>query len=204
MATRVIIRPETWLETVFATSLQVRLLRLLHRDSKKYWTEREAARAIGSPAPSARKVFRRLESLGLLEIRQAGRTHLVRPRQDLVINERIRFVFQMESSTLAEIWRAVKAGLPSAVSCYVFGSTARGTAGPASDLDLLVSGRDRNQAQAAAEAVRRAIRSYAPTPTNVVALSHKELGKRRYRRLAANIKREGQRLAGPDLAGVIP
>ncbi|HEX9816821.1 MAG TPA: nucleotidyltransferase domain-containing protein [Candidatus Thermoplasmatota archaeon] len=202
MVTEVSIRPETWLESVFATSLQVRLLRLLHRDPKKFWTEREAARAIEAPAPSARKVFRRLEALGLLEVRQAGRAHLVRPRQDLGITKEIQRAFTREASMVGEIWAAVRDACPVNVSCYLFGSTARGTAQRGSDIDLLVTGRDKKATRTAADEVRRAIRSYAPIPINVVALSHRELRLARFGALVANIRRDGRRLAGPEIPQV--
>lgn len=197
------LRPETWLEQVFATPLQVRLLRLLHRDVRKFWTEREAAATVGSPQPSARKVFRRLERLGLLEVRQAGRAHLVRPPLELALTSCLQDLFRKEAATLPEILKAAAAELPVGVSLYLFGSTARGTATPGSDLDLLVSGPSRESTEAAAQGVRRAVRGYAPIPTNVAALAHAELRKPRYRRLAASILRGGRLVAGPDLSEVL-
>ncbi|MBI2079039.1 MAG: nucleotidyltransferase domain-containing protein [Euryarchaeota archaeon] len=197
------VRPESWLEQLFATPLQVRLLRLLYRDPRKYWTEREAAAAIKAPAPSARKVFRRLEEMGILEVRQVGRAHLVRPRPAMGLSDEIERAFRRESKTLDRILDAAKATLPAKVSLYLFGSTARGTAEPGSDLDLLVSGLDPATTQEAADEVRAAVRGYAPVPTNVVAIPRPDLRKPRYRSLTKNVLAQGRWLAGPDLKEVL-
>jgi predicted nucleotidyltransferase len=199
MSQNVIIRPETWLEQVLSAPTNIKILRLLWTDPGKYWTEREAAHAISLPQSSARNAFRKLEELGLLDMRQAGRAHLVRPRPGLAINERIEQVFQLERSTLEELVERIRTAAGPEVTCYLFGSTARKEAAPGSDLDLLIVAPDRTRADHAADKVRKAIRTYAAIPTNVIALSLAESRARRYRALLRNVLQDGRLLRGKAL-----
>jgi hypothetical protein len=144
------IRPENWIEGLFASPAQVRLLRVLARDPSKWWTEREAGSAAGLPPSTGHLVFRRLHGTGVLELRRAGRSHSVRLRPELRLTVLLRELFQAEAATLEEMLAAATREARGSVAIYLFGSTARGEAAPESDLDLLVLGRDPEAADAAA------------------------------------------------------
>lgn len=190
------IRPETWIQTAFGDTPQIRLLRVLATDRTRQWTEREAGSAAGLPASTTHATFRRLHASQLLELQRAGRSHLVRLRTDLQINQWLEELFRRERETLERALRAAAETLPAAHDLYLFGSTARAEAGPESDVDLIVIGPSREEAEEAADSVRRAIRSFLPTRVAIIALGRRESGLARYRRLMGNVRRDGRRIAG--------
>lgn len=197
-----VIRPEMWLETALGSPHQIRLLRVLARDPAKYWTEREAAAEAGLAQSTANQVFRRLTATGLLEVRNAGRSHLVRLHREYEIARRIIDLLQAEMATLDKVLAQAASKVPKGVAVYVFGSTARAEAKPTSDVDVFVAAPSADAAEAAADAIRAEIRRVLPARVEVIALDRRASKQPRYRPLLENIRREGRRLTNTSLAEV--
>lgn len=204
MTTKVLMRPENWLEFTLATPLQIRLIRLLLADPQKTWTEREAAAALGENPSSVNKVFARLWDLGLLHLRRAGRSHVVRLQTELGVVQDLQQIFRTESSTTPRLAEAVQRTLPRGVSCYLFGSTARGTAKSTSDVDLVVVGPSRDQASQTAARVHASVRRLIPVRVDVIALSTGSLKDPAYRALVESVRLHGRRVGGPIVEALSP
>lgn len=151
----------TLLDSVLGTPVKVRLLRaLLAREVPV--SGREAARLAGVSSRSAAvQALDALAQLGILERRQLSGTHLYEVNRAHELAPALAGLFQAEWRGIAAIADAVRQSLhegralAGVLSAVVFGSVARGEAGPGSDLDLLlVATTDR--AAAAAEAALNA------------------------------------------------
>ena len=101
-------------------------------------TMRALARLAGVSANQATLVCDRLAELGLITRRPAGRALLVSLVDDSPVVEALRVVADLRERTLAR-WREAALSLrPQPALLVVYGSWARGQAGPGSDLDVLV------------------------------------------------------------------
>lgn len=195
------IHPTTWMEQVFASPAQIRLLRVLARDPSKSWTEREAGAAAGLPPSTSHQVFQRLLSTGLLEIRRAGRSHIVRLRGQILLANKLHELFEDESQTLDAALQDAIQQMPESVSVYLFGSSAREEARASSDVDVLIVGPTRDAAESAADRVHSVLRQAFPAKVQVVALARSEARQRRFQSLLRAVLLEGRHLAGPSLKG---
>jgi predicted nucleotidyltransferase len=193
------IRPENWLEQVFATPLQTRVLRMLLRNPAREWTERQLAAQLEEPPASVNKVVRRLYRMNLLYLRIIGRSHLVRPRDALAFMKVLHDLFDVEDKTLSQITTVLASKVGPGVACYLFGSTARATASVDSDVDILVVGPNHEAAEKAGVLVSKVLWHEFPMRTEVISLGREELRRPRFRVLLRNIRLEGRRLVGPEL-----
>jgi DNA-binding transcriptional ArsR family regulator len=197
------IHPTSWMEVAFASASQVRLLRVLSHAPNVYWTEREAAREAHLAPSTAHEAFQRLYGTGLIESRRAGRSTLLRLREDLDVNQRLVAMFKQEEETLAGLLDAAAHAAPPKAVLYLFGSTARGDETPLSDIDLLVIASDDAVVQDAAAKVRAAVRRFAPVHLNVLALSRAAARGPRYRGLLRQVAKDGRRLSRVGLDEVL-
>lgn len=202
MTVCMVIRPEGWVETVLGSPHQIRLLRVLARDPAKYWTERQAAAEAGLAQSTANQVFRRLTATGLLEVRKAGRSHLVRLHREYGIARRIIGLLREEMATLDKALAKAASRVPKGVAIYLFGSTARGDAKPTSDVDVFVAAPTAEAAEAAAAAIRAEIRRVLPAHVAVIALDQRAAKQPRYQPLLENIRREGRKRTNISLEEV--
>lgn len=132
-------------DALLGTTTKVRLLRALLPLSSPV-SGREAERLAGTRSSRAsRQALEDLVSLGVLHRAHVGRTHLyeVNPGHDLV--GPLQALFTAEAGRMERLWDAVAqavhgAGCSEEVrGVILFGSNARGEAGPESDVDLLVA-----------------------------------------------------------------
>ena len=100
---------------------------------------REVARRAGIDAGNASRLLRDLAATGMLVRRDHGRTvtyERVRPAPPLV--EKMAEFFEEERRQYDEILSELAREIPCVVSIILYGSEARGEAGPTSDTDLLI------------------------------------------------------------------
>ncbi len=88
--------------------------------------------------PGVRKAVERLVDQGIVLRRQAGRANLYRLNRQHVSSEAIELLAQARSQLIAWLEEAIASWQVVPHCVAVFGSVARGEAGPDSDLDLLV------------------------------------------------------------------
>jgi predicted nucleotidyltransferase len=195
--------PENWMDQLLGTKAKVRILRVLATDPALLRTEADVARAAGLPPTTVNLALRSLRDAGILDFQRLGRTHGVRLRGDLAIVAALRAMFALEHDIRSEVEAAIRGAVPAGVACVLFGSTAKGGAGPGSDLDLLVVARSRDGAEDAAGAVRAAIARVMPARVEIVALSGAEFAKRRRSSLLRSALAGGKPLSDTPL-GAFP
>ncbi len=88
--------------------------------------------------PGVRKAAERLVAQGIVLRRQAGRANLYRLNRQHVSAEAIELLVEARSQLIARLQEAIGSWEVVPRCAAVFGSVARGQAGPDSDLDLLV------------------------------------------------------------------
>lgn len=100
-------------------------------------TLRQIAQRAGASHPQVAHHVDRLERLGLIERHLVGRGHQVR-LADSAAALWVRSLAGLRDTVLEQMRRDAKRISPAPRSIVVFGSFARGTAGPESDIDVLI------------------------------------------------------------------
>lgn len=187
----------------------VRILRYLCRAGGEH-TGRAIGRAVQVSHPAVHRTLRALAGRAMVQAVRHGAAIAYRLNEDhWLIRTGIRPLFDAESAFLSIVGEAVRqaAGVP-VRSVLVFGSVARGGAGPDSDMDLLclaarateVPDAERNLAEAAA-----ALRRQFGRRLSVMVLPAVEFA-RRYRRrerLSREIVETGWVVAGDSVSEVL-
>lgn len=196
-------RPETWMEDVLGSRSKVRILRLLSGDPGRSWTEREVAASVSMSPNTVNLAVRDLRDLGLLEFRRVGRTHLLRLLPGTEIAGALRETFDRER----RVWKRVEAAIARAAlprtACYLYGSSARGTAGGDSDIDLLVVASTQEKAEEAAHRIRAAVAAVFPARLDVIPLGADAARSRSRGPLLKSVLREGRPLTPTRIEGFL-
>jgi predicted nucleotidyltransferase len=126
---------------------RVRILRFMIRTGISM-SGREIAQAIGLSHVQCNSALRELAEQGIVSVRRVGRANLYELQPDhIIIREWLQPLFRREQELekrLAEIVVRHLSAKPE--SLILYGSVARGTEGPASDIDLLCVVLDRRSA----------------------------------------------------------
>ena len=126
---------------------QVRILRFMIKTGVSM-SGREIAQAVGLSHVQANSALRDLAGQGIVSVRRVGRSNLYELQPDhIIVREWLRPLFRREQELeerLAEIVVRHLGVKPE--SLILFGSVARGTEGPGSDIDLLCVFPDRHSA----------------------------------------------------------
>lgn len=102
---------------------------------------RELARVTGASPGSLHRELRTLADLGLLERAEAGRQVYYRANRTNPVFEDLAGLLR-KTSGLADVLRDALAPLSDRIAmAFVYGSTASGTEGPRSDVDVMVLGK---------------------------------------------------------------
>jgi len=127
------------MDAVFAAPSHLALLRVLS-ETPHGASGRELARLAGLSHQASNDALARLETLGLVRRVGRGRTFLYMLNIEHALFTRLlRPLLEGERGVFGEIIKSIeKAVEPHCLSATIFGSVARESEGPASDLDLLV------------------------------------------------------------------
>lgn len=193
---------------VLASKPVVRLLRYLVTHPGTV-TGRQLASAAGVHHHTARQALDRLTREGLLDRRRAGAAYLYSLNRDnYVVAEILEQAFRSEARWLEQLGKEILTAFrPSAESVVLYGSWARGTAAPRSDVDMLVVATDaaaRGIAERRVDKIRGRLSERFGRFVSVRVMTAEEIREklRRGDRLIRTIAGEGQVLAGRSLAEI--
>lgn len=172
-------------------------------DPARRWTEREIAARIAMSPNTVNQALRSLRDEGVLSFRRVGPSHSYRLQDTLVVVQALQDLFHAERSTTDTLLGRMQAALPPGVACILFGSTARGTATPGSDVDVLVVASTQEEADTAAGKVQAAAATVLPIELEILALDAEGLQKRRDSPLMRRIEAEGQDLGTAPLGAFL-
>jgi predicted nucleotidyltransferase len=131
-------RLHTALEDLLSTRTGLRVLRALVSAPDRSWTGRELATAATASPPQTLEALKRFERLGLVSRCTAGRAHLWRLTAEHVLVGPLRSLVAFEESLPGRFLHDLRAALKHLPlrRAILFGSVARGTETPDSDVDL--------------------------------------------------------------------
>lgn len=192
--------PASWVESLFGSRARVRILRALATDVRRTWTERELAAQVGMSPNTVNLALRQLRDTGILDFRRVGRTHALRLKEN-ELTASIQEVFAMESRSRERMVEEMRNAVPADVICYLFGSTAKGTAGTESDVDLLVVADTEDRALEAASEIVGAAWKVMPAEVSVVGLDARQARSKKHLGLVREVARTGVALSKKKLEG---
>ena len=124
---------------ILGAPARLAVARLLVRLPDKEFTGREIARLLGVSPSTALQALGILVAQGLALRRTIGRAHVFQANRESYLFGLLGDLLRSEDRVREEMLERARAALgKGALSLVLFGSHARGTAGPSSDLDLLV------------------------------------------------------------------
>ena len=175
MVTLPTMRLEEPLNDIFASASHVRVLRALFAlPSEMGVSGRDLARRAGVSHPRANQVLADLGEQGLVTVQRLPRTDLYRANRQNAFAEPLINLFQLESRLKSDLLSVVanelkRRELP-ITEARIFGSAARGTMTPDSDVDLaLVTAANRVAAvEAAAQEIAETVRQRFGMRINVL------------------------------------
>lgn len=166
--------PARWLEAAFGSESRVRILRLLVAEPPRAFTEREIASAVGMSRNTVNLALKRLEEAELVSVEAVGNAHAVRLRAEGAMREALQHVFEAEGRVWEATIDVIRSALPHDAACYLYGSSARGSARAQSDVDLLIVAKDKETAAEVAYAVAVKVHRSVPARLHVIALEAKD------------------------------
>lgn len=192
-------RALAWLDPVLGSAAKVRILRALTRSPGRAFTEAELARAVGMSPNTVNLAVRELARTGVVRLLALGRAHEVGLNPDSPLAPAVMDLFQSEVKAVDLLARAIRRVLGRGESCVLFGSAARGTMGPASDVDLLVVAPTWDAAAEASVRVGQAARRVWPAKYRMLHYTPRELRRKWDTPVLASVREEGILLAGVPL-----
>lgn len=150
------------LDLALASAAKVRLLRALAPLGRPV-SGRQAARLARVSPKTAWRALEELWALGLVRRQEAGGQHLYTANRENILWEGVERLFALEEQRISTVFGHLRRALAKVdgspvLSGAIFGSAARGKAGPDSDLDVLVLTTD----ETSADAVRSSLAEEGP------------------------------------------
>lgn len=131
-------RLHAFLEDVLGSRVKVSVLRMLFKFKTKTFTGRELSESIGLTHTGVRRALRELQASNLVMVEYHGRSNLITLNTGSKLHNVLETLFSEEANTLYTFVQELKKEVPNVVvSCAIFGSVARGTEEPDSDVDVL-------------------------------------------------------------------
>lgn len=131
-------RLHAFLEDILGSRAKVNVLRVLFKFKTKTFTGRELAMATGLTHTGVRRALRELQASNLIKMEYHGRSNLITLNTDSNLYNLLETLFSVEANTFNTFTLELKKEVPyNVVSCAIFGSIARGTEKPDSDVDVL-------------------------------------------------------------------
>jgi predicted nucleotidyltransferase len=188
------------LEHALGSVSKVRILDLLCSQPGRLFTEAEVGREIRMSPNTVNLAIKDLEEEGLV-VRSSSASREFRLNPSHPMQEALQRLFQATGAPRAKVRDELEHRLPSRVSVVLFGSSAfhRFRASEPKDIDVVIVGKDKDEAAGASLIVRDVLRTIRPTPVRPILLDAASLRARWDSPLLASIRRDGVHLFGPPL-----
>lgn len=194
---------------LLASRLKIRLLRYLATHPGMY-TGRDLARALGSPPTRTAAALRELSAAGLLVRRRAAPAYLYSLNtHHYLVSDVLLPAFRAEQVWAESLGQEVRGlGGPDIASVILYGSAARRTEAPASDVDLAVIVRPGGNCAEVEEALRArhgALHERYGRAVSFLVIAQEEFRARAARRdpLVSSILADGRGVAGQPVADIL-
>lgn len=129
----------THMEAIIGSRSRVKLLTLFLLNPGKRFYVREVERLTGENINSIRRELKNLEAIGLLKSHREGNLRYYSVDQEMSIYPELRDIF-LKTEGAAELLGQDITPLGDIQAAFIYGSFARGEAGPSSDIDIIVIG----------------------------------------------------------------
>lgn len=127
------------MKSIIGSKSRVKVLTLFLLNPGKRFYVREVERLTGENINSIRRELKNLESVGLLKSEKAGNLKYYTVNQDFNIYPELRDIFLKTVGAMEILGQSISS-LKDIRSAFIYGSYARGDAGPDSDIDTIVIG----------------------------------------------------------------
>lgn len=171
------------LEDILGSKIKIRILRLFLR-TKGTYTGREVARLISCSPEATRRALNDLTSYGLLRRDYSGSSYNYHLNErHMLVEKVVSKAFSAEQDSLREVARIFKEQLGEEFrKAVIFGSVARKSERPDSDIDILVVIKDGAKADAVEEKLNEASNlsmAASGNPVMPIVIQEKEYEKRK-------------------------
>ncbi len=192
------------LEGILSSPVKLKIARMLTDLPDKGYTGRELARLLNVSHSSVQEAMKTLVASGFVVRSSVGRAHLYRTNRESYLFSTLQELFRRERGVHDDLVSELKSAFnEGVVSITLFGSYARGTASPQSDIDVLVVTRDAGSSEESAHRLEtRFLRRYGLRLSAKI-LTPKELSRKRDAPFIRTARREGVAIAGKSLDEVM-
>lgn len=192
------------LEEVLGTKAKVRILRVLCRDPARRYSGNALARKAGMSPNTVHRALDDLAAAGVVDILERPGSHDVQLSEEMALSDDLRALFDGEDAVGDRILEALRTGISETepegeVTVVLFGSLAEGTAGPTSDIDLLIVAPSYDRAADVALVARDAVRGIVPLPVRTVSFTPPDLRRDWDEPFVRSARDHGRLVTGPGL-----
>lgn len=181
-------------EALLGTPLKIRILRFLARYPDRTFTQRELGRFVGASHVGVGKALEDLLAYDIVRRQVVGRAYGVSANRDSALFTEVANLFEAEKAMLGRLRNEVRRWCrrhPEVLYAALFGSYARGQAGPRSDIDLLLVARNPQALEKDLDSLREAARTLLGRPLAPLLATPQEIARRRNSTLLRAIRSEG-------------
>ncbi len=194
-------RLHNYLDDVLASKVKVKILRELFKFPSKSFTIRELAQSIKDITHTGiRKSLGDLQKSNIVNIEHHGQSNLISLNRNSEIYDVLTTLFENEAQKYSEFTQKLATGIPNGVkACALFGSIAKGTEKPDSDIDILFIADNQEKVM---EYIDKKSKEITDKYGNVIIpyiMSENEFKKKRNTLFVKNILQCHKKLSGEDL-----
>ncbi len=128
------------MESIFGSKSRVKLLTLFLLNPGKRYYIREVERLTGENINSIRRELENLETINLLKSQRSGNQKYYTVNQEMGIYPELKNIF-LKTRGAAKVLQEKISNLKGINRAYIYGSYAKGEAGPDSDIDIIIIGK---------------------------------------------------------------
>ncbi len=142
-------RLHTFWEDILGSKAKISVVRTLFKYAPKAFTGRELAESAGITHTGVRRALRELQASNLIKLEYHGRSNIITVNTDSYVYNALQTMFGVEAEAFKNNFvQELKREIPQEIgSCAIFGSVARGTEKPDSDVDVLFVTDDKGAVQ---------------------------------------------------------
>ena len=198
-------RLHAFLEDLLGSKVKIAVLRMLFRYKTKTFTGRELAGSIGTfTHTGVRRALSDLQVANVVKVEYHGRSNLITLNSEGNFYGVLETLFLAESDAFQNFIKELNKEVPgSVVSCVIFGSVARGSEKPDSDVDVLFITDNREAVQ---KFVEDKLQYFAVSYGNVITphiMSRKEFVRKKNTPFVKGVLEAFKLVRGEDLWNLI-